>query len=314
MQTYNEENSSTLSVVIPIYNEEEVVGDTITLLMDTLSEKNLNYEVIIVNDGSTDGTKEVLSGLTNQYSTLRIITHPYNKGNGAAVKSGILAACGDWIVCMDGDGQHNPNDILKIIPYMGNYDLIVGARPTGKQTIWYREFANNVFNGLASSLTDFKIEDLTSGFRAFRASVISNYVHLFPLKFSYPTTSTLALLKGGHSVKYVPIEISHRKGGSSKIKILKDGWRFIMIILKIILLFEPLRVFLPISISSLLLAILSSVYGSIIRGSLYITNSSIVLFVFCLLTFMLGLISEQITALQLSLLEMRKMQITRQGE
>ncbi|MEW6740148.1 MAG: glycosyltransferase family 2 protein [Nitrospirota bacterium] len=294
-------NIPQLSVVLPVYQEYDVIRRVIMQLVKTLEQAELSFEIIVVDDGSTDGTREILHDLASSNPKhIHIICHPYNKGNGAAIKTGINAVRGEMIFCMDADGQHDPQNIFHMLPYMSEYDLIVGARTMNYQGKWYRNLANKFYNSLSSWLTKFPIKDLTSGCRLFRASIVKQYVHLFPARFSYPTTSTLAFIKGGHNVKYVPIEVHQRKGNRSKIKPLRDGWRFLIIILKIIVIFEPLRVFLPAAFVLFLLGCFSSTYSMLHLGRLHIPNSGVLLFISSVLIFLLGLISEQIAALHIS--------------
>jgi len=290
------------SIVLPIYNEKETIASTIVDCVNVLKETNLLFEIIAVDDHSVDGTIDVLEEYKQIYPhNLCIQYHPYNKGNGAAIKTGIKASRGEWICCMDADGQHDPRDIFEMMKYVEQYDLIVGARPIGKQKK-HREFANQFYNRFASWVTNFQIEDLTSGYRMFRSSIVKRFVPLFPAGFSYPTTSTLVMLKTGHNVKYVPINIRPRQGGKSKIRIFSDGWRFILIIFKILMLFDPIRVFMFISNGLMLLALFLFIQASIILGSLHIPNSSVLSFLSGILILSLGFISEQITSLQLVLL------------
>ena len=295
-----------LSIVLPVYNEKDTVSAVILDCINEFLAKFDRLEIIAVDDHSLDGTKEVLEELRCIYpDTIRVLMHPYNKGNGSAIKTGIKAATGEWICCMDADGQHRAADILEMLAFTEHYDLIVGARPPGKQKA-NREFANQFYNHLASWVTNFPIEDLTSGFRLFRASVIKRFVPLFPSGFSYPTTSTLVMLKTGHNVKYVPIHIHPRQGGNSKINLLKDGWRFIVIILKIFMLFDPIRVFWGVSFGFIFLALISFVDASMVVGSVHIPNSSVLFFLIGILILSLGFISEQITSIQLTLLDKDK--------
>ena len=288
-----------LSVVIPVYQERDVIAETIEELTDVLAQLNLLYEIVVVDDGSTDGTHEVLKELSVRFpGQLRIITHPYNKGNGAAVKIGISEARGESIVCMDADGQHDPHELQQMLPYLGDYDLVIGARSKDYKGAWHRKLANKLYNGLASWLAQFPIEDLTSGYRVFKASIVRKYVHLFPARFSYPATSTLAFIKGGHNVKFVPITTRLRQGNVSKIRLIRDGWLFLLIIIKSIVIFEPLRVFLPISLILFLLGILYTIYNILLIGRLYMPNTSVLLFVVSVLVALLGLIAEQIAAIR----------------
>ena len=292
------------SVVLPVYNEEETISSNILNLIGLFVQKDMDWEIVAVDDGSGDESYDTLKALEAEYpDALVVVRHPYNKGNGATIKTGIKAASGEVIICMDSDGQHDPEDILKMLPYIGEYDLVIGARPFKSDGTWYRNLANKFYNGLASWLTDFKIEDLTSGFRIFKADVVKKFYHLFPQRFSYPTTSTLAFLKGGYNIKYVPINIQPRKGGSSKIRLFRDGFRFTTIIFKIILLFEPMRVFLPVTILSFLLGLASMIVSIVQVGRLYVPNSSVILFVLSVLAFLMGVLAEHTTALQMAMIE-----------
>jgi len=234
---------------------------------------------------------------------LRLIRHPYNKGNGAAIKSGIRAARGAVIACLDADGQHDPADLVRLLPCAGEYDLVVGARTGANRGTFPRTLANRFFNALASWLTQFPIEDLTSGYRVFRASVVKRFVHLFPARFSYPATSTLAFIKGGYSVTYVPIEVRARRTGQSKIRLVADGWRFVVLIVKIVVIFEPLRVFLPAAGGLFALGVASSAYSTWVLGRPHIPNSGVLLFLVSILVVLLGLVAEEIAALQVSMRE-----------
>jgi glycosyltransferase involved in cell wall biosynthesis len=292
------------SIVLPVYNEEEIIPTTIAEIIELFVQKDLAWEIVAVDDGSSDNSFVVLKEMESEYpQSLQVFHHPYNKGNGAAIKTGIKVATGDYIICMDIDGQHDPEDILKMLPYLEDYDLIVGARPFKKDGTWYRNLANKFYNRLASSLTRFKVEDLTSGYRIFRADVVKKFYHLFPQRFSYPTTSTLALLKGGYNIKYVPINIRPRQAGASKIRLFRDGLRFTTIIFKIILLFEPMRVFIPVTIGSFVLGLIGLVISIIQVNRLYIPNSSVVLFVLGVISFLMGILAEHLTAIQMAIIE-----------
>jgi glycosyltransferase involved in cell wall biosynthesis len=209
-----------------------------------------------------------------------VVRHPYNIGNGAAVKSGIRRAGGDFVLIVDADGQHPPEDALRLIARLGDYDLVVGARSTETQATWARRAGNGAFNRLASYLTGRHIPDLTSGFRAARASGLREFLHLLPNGFSTPTTTTLAFLKAGYSVAFEPIH-ARQRSGQSKIRLARDGTKFLMIIFKIIMLFNPLRIFAP----------------NVVAHA-RIPNGSVLLLLFAVVVFLVGLVSEQISALR----------------
>jgi glycosyltransferase involved in cell wall biosynthesis len=227
---------------------------------------------------------------------VRVFSHPYNIGNGAAIKSGIRAATGDIFVFMDGDGQHNPEDIAKLLAHIPEFDMVVGARVKGSQASVGRGIGNRIYNWLGSYVSKFAIQDLTSGFRAVKADVARSFVYLLPNTYSYPTTITLGILRTGRSVKYIPITTRPRRKGSSNIKLFHDGVRFFMIIIRICTLYSPMRVFLPVSFIMFLLGTFRYLYSYIIEGRF--TNMSALLYVAAIIIFMMSLISEQICQLR----------------
>jgi len=272
-----------ISIIIPAYNE----GDAIKGLVENLKARYPDFEIIVVNDGSTDDT-----GAKAHQAGAKVYTHPYNIGNGAAVKSGIRIATGDILVFMDGDGQHQPQDVARLLEYFPQYDMVVGARTSTYKSSWYRGLANRMYNRLASFVTQFKVEDLTSGFRAVKAHVIKRFVYLLPNTYSYPSTITICVLRSGRSIKYLPVDVRKREGGKSKISIMADGTKFFIIIAKICTLYAPMRVFLPVSMLIFLLGLAYYLYTFFMFHRL--TNMVILLVIASFLTFMLGLISEQI--------------------
>ena len=274
---------SSVSIIIPAYNEEQGIGEIITRVNELYPEA----EIIVVNDGSTDDTAK-----TAQTAGAIVYSHPYNIGNGAAVKSGIRAATGDILVFMDGDGQHDPADIETMLANFPDYDMVVGARSSSGQASFGRAFGNKVYNWFASYVTKFSVKDLTSGFRAVKADIARNFVFLLPNTYSYPTTITLGVLRSGNSVKYVPIKVQKRQNGHSSIKIFQDGVKFFMIITRIATLFSPMRVFLPVSLFLFLLGFFRYAYTLVTEGRF--TNISALLFVSSVIIFMMSLISEQI--------------------
>lgn len=275
-----------LSIVLPAKNEAKSLGTLLAELRDLYPAA----EIIVVDDGSTDNTSQV-----SKDAGAKSVRHPYSMGNGAAIKTGARNATGHILVFMDADGQHAPADIKRLLQKLDQgFDMVVGARNHSSQASIGRRVANSAYNRLASFMTGFKIEDLTSGFRVVRARHFKKFLYLLPNGFSYPTTSTMAFFRSGLSVGYIPIEAGKREG-SSHIKIVKDGLRFLIIILKIGALFSPMRFFLPISTSLFFIGIAYYAYTYIHWGRL--TNMSALLFVSALLTFLIGILSEQISSL-----------------
>ncbi|MBW1726421.1 MAG: glycosyltransferase family 2 protein [Deltaproteobacteria bacterium] len=273
-----------VSIIIPAYNEGNVIRNVISEIKSLYPD----YEVLVINDGSTDDT----GAAANEAGAI-VYSHPYNIGNGAAVKTGIRIASGEILVLMDGDGQHRPEDIANLLKHLPEFDMVVGARHGKKdQASLLRNLGNKIYNRLASYVTRFPVEDLTSGFRAIKADIARNYLYLLPNTFSYPTTLTLGVLRSGRSLKYVRIKTSNRKKGKSKVKLFRDGVRFFLIIIKICTLYSPLRVFLPVSAIMFLLGLSYYLYTFLTWGRF--TNMSALLFMTSVLIFMMGLISEQI--------------------
>ena len=196
-----------VSIIIPVYNESKVIGELISEIKSELIEIDTEYEIIVVDDGSDDNSKFVAES-----AGAKVISHAYNIGNGAAVKTGIRNAVGQTIVLMDGDGQHKPKDINRLLEFIPQYDMVVGARIDNKTGSIHRNLANWIYNKFSSYISNFKIYDLTSGFRAIKREILSELLYLLPNTFSYPTTVTLSVIKSGFSVKYVPIQVKKRVG------------------------------------------------------------------------------------------------------
>jgi glycosyltransferase involved in cell wall biosynthesis len=272
-----------ISIIIPAYNE----ALSIVALVEEIRSGYPDSEIIVVDDGSTDETAAAALG-----AGAIVYSHPYNIGNGAAIKTGIRSATGDILVFLDADGQHNTQDISRLIELVSTYDMVVGERSFGGQASWGRAAGNIVYNWLGSYVTKFPIKDLTSGFRAVKADVARHFLHLLPNSYSYPTTLTLGVLRSGRSLKYIPIMAHKRRAGSSQIKLFRDGVRFFMIITKICTLYSPMRVFLPVSAAMFAMGLINYVHSYLTQGRF--TNMSALLFVTSVLIFMMSLISEQI--------------------
>jgi glycosyltransferase involved in cell wall biosynthesis len=272
-----------VSIVIPACNEAGAIGEVVAELLAAAPWR----EILVVDDGSTDDT-----GARAHASGARVVRHPYNKGNGAAVKTGIREARGEVVLLMDADGQHDAQEALALVAGIGGYDMLIGARSARDQSA-FRAFGNAVFNALASWLSERPIPDLTSGFRAARRDRLLEFLHLLPNGFSYPTTSCLAFLKAGYSVGFLPVRARPRVG-LSKIRPLRDGVRFLLIILKIVTLYSPLKVFFPVAASAFVTGVAYGAWnvwshGKIPMGSALLIQLAVVVFLF-------GLVSEQIAS------------------
>ena len=290
------------SIIMPAKNEAE----SLVKLLPVLTKNFPNAEIIVVDDGSTDNTVEIC----NQHQ-VKVISHVYSMGNGAAIKTGARNAEGKVLMFMDADGQHDPQDIQRLLDKINDgYDMVVGARQIDTHASLTRRIGNTLYNRLASWMTGFPIEDLTSGFRAARARHFRKFLYLLPNKFSYPTTSTMAFFRSGLPVGYVPIKALNRTGErKSHIRLFHDGFRFLIIILKIGALFSPMRFFLPISATLFIVAL--SYYGYTYFTASRLTNMSTILFLSSLFTFLIGIVSEQISALHYKDIEESKRRTAR---
>lgn len=275
-----------ISIVLPAKNE----AANLAMLLPKLRAGFPDAEVIVVDDGSSDDTRDICLE-----ANVNVLSHPYSMGNGAAVKSGARAASGDILVFMDADGQHDPQDIHRLLARLSDgYDMVVGARSWRSQAGMQRALGNSVYNRIASVMTGHRIEDLTSGFRAVRAEKFRKFLYLLPNGFSYPTTITMAFFRSAYPVAYVPIHAGKREG-MSNIRLFKDGVRFFVIIMKIGALFSPMRLFLPVSL--LFFATGLGYYSYTYFKSGRLTIMSALLFIAAMLTFLIGIVSEQVSSL-----------------
>ena len=274
------------SVVIPAFNEAASIGEVVRDLAAAAPWR----EILVVDDGSSDET-----GAQAAAAGARVLRHPYNKGNGAAVKTGIREAAGAFILIADGDGQHRPADATRLVSHLGSYDLVVGARSRETHASVSRRIGNATLNAIASFLTEQRIPDLTSGFRAARRDQLLEFLHLLPNGFSTPTTTTLAFIKAGYSVRFEPVDAAQR-AGVSKIRLGSDGVHFFLILLKVITIFSPLRLFVPISAGAF---VVGAGYGIwTVATQSHVTNSSVLLIVLSVVILLVGLVSEQISSLR----------------
>lgn len=275
-----------LSIIIPACNEAAALRKTLPLLLETYPAA----QIIIVNDGSSDDTAKVCRDFP-----VTVIEHPYQKGNGAAIKTGARAATGDICVFMDADGQHKPKEIHKLLDKINdNYDMAIGARDFNSHASLARGLANGFYNWLAGKVTGHRIDDLTSGFRAARSDQFREFINILPNGFSYPTTITMAFLRVGYSVGFTPVEVASRRG-RSHIKLLRDGVKFLLIIFRVGVLYSPLKIFFPFSAVLFSSGLGYYLYTYLSQGRF--TNMGILLFLVSVFVFLVGLISEQITFL-----------------
>ncbi|MBI1874907.1 MAG: glycosyltransferase family 2 protein [Acidobacteria bacterium] len=274
------------SIVIPAYNEGPVIGRVVATLVASARW----HQILVVDDGSTDDT-----GAAAERHGATVVRHPYNKGNGAAIKSGIRRASGEYTLIIDADGQHRPDDAIRLVGRLGDFDLVVGARNGRTHASPVRRLGNGILDWLAGYLSGTRIPDLTSGFRAARTEYLREFIHLLPNGFSSPTTITLSFLKAGYNVAFEPIDAESRVG-RSKIRLLRDGLTFLLIVFRVITIFSPLRIFFPISAAAFVLGAGYAVWT--IATQSHVTNSSVLLIMLAVVVFLVGLVSEQIASLR----------------
>jgi len=280
----------TMSIVVPAFNEAENISIVLESLVSLGS--NDEIEIIVVDDGSSDRTAEVAANFP-----VIVLRHPYNKGYGAALKTGLARAQGDLIIFFDADGQHRPEDIHRLLDMASTYDLVIGARTAQSDQGWIRRPGKFVLGLIANLMVGRKIPDLNSGLRLVHKHVVNRFIHLLPQGFSFSTTSTIAAYHFGFNVGYVPVTTARRQGGKSSVRQVRHGSETILLILRLITLFEPLKVFLPIS----LFLLLASVVSGIVDGFYYaqgLADTTILLFLSFLIIFFLGLVTDQISALR----------------
>jgi len=279
-----------VSFIVPAYNEEKAAPEAVRELRDFLKKLDgVEFEIIVVNDGSTDRTGEVL----REIEGIKLIEHLYNKGYGASLKTGVKNAKFDWVFFFDADGQAKPEEISKLLKYIGDFDMVIGSR-LNKKASFLRKPGRAFLHWLANYLADFKIPDLNCGFRVVKKEKIREFWHLLPDSFSLTTTLTLAFLKSGLNIKYVPIEVNKRAGGKSIVKV-KHAFKTFFLIFRTIMLFSPLRVFIPAAGFLFLLGTASFIYD---LSRLNLGDTTVLLFVSSLTIFLFGLVADQLSAIR----------------
>lgn len=279
-------NAAATSIVIPAFNEAASIGPLVRDLRSTARW----HEVLVIDDGSRDDTAARATD-----AGARVVRHPYNKGNGAAVKTGIRHSTGAFVLIIDADGQHQPADALRLVAHLDTHDLVIGARSPGTQASAARRAGNAALNWIATYLAEQPIPDLTSGFRAARRECLVEFLHLLPNGFSTPTTTTLAFMKAGYSVRFEQVE-ARRRPGASHIRLASDGVGFMVILFKVITIYSPMRIFLPVSAAALLVGAVYALWTVFTQS--HVTNSSVLLIVLGVVVFLVGLVSEQISSLR----------------
>jgi glycosyltransferase involved in cell wall biosynthesis len=287
-------NNVRVSVIIPAYNEAKTIRDVVQEILACPAADQI-AEVLVIDDGSTDGTGEDLEDLPK----VRVVRQPYNKGNGAAIKTGLRMAQGDAIVVIDGDGQHPPADVPRLLEQLDRYDLVVGARGEESQTTAFRDVGNLLLRRFASFLIEREIPDLTSGFRAFKRTLALEFIHLYPNGFSFPSTITLAFIASGYSVGFLPYHSLRRKPGTkSKIHPFSDGARFLMLITRLVTLFNPMRVFLPVSVFMALIGLAITIRNLLVFEEFSV--GGVLFLIVGINVFFFGLVVDQLATLRLA--------------
>ncbi len=282
------ERQHEVSIIIPAYNEETGIRGTLQKLID--GGYHEKYEIIVVDDGSTDKTREI-----SESFPVRVIPHTVNKGYGAALKTGIRKATGDKIVFMDSDGQHDPAYLDELVQLLEEHEMVIGCRTADSFQVKSRVAGKKVIRWVGEFLVEQKMPDYNSGFRGFRKDLIMQMLHIMPNGFSFSTTSTLAFMKEGYSIGTFPIVVEERVGRKSNVKFFKDGPKTLMLLLRIIMLFNPLKIFLPVSVIFGTAGIAFGIYGYIIASRF--SNGAIILTIFGMILFFIGLIADQIALL-----------------
>ena len=280
-----------LTIIIPVYNEEQAIESTLDELIPVA--KSHAWQIVVVNDGSKDKTGMLLKSYS---AKCRIINHPYNRGYGAALKTGIRNTETEVIAIYDSDGQHRPADLVRLWKEIPFYDMVIGERAEGSKVDLFRVPGKWLMSHAANFIVGQRILDINSGLRVFRRDFIKKVLHLMPEGFSFTSTSTVAALKMGFTVGFIPIQ-TRKRIGSSTVRQVRHGFMAVMLILRLVILFSPLRIFLPVAVSMILVGILYTIY-IISTVRLMLANGALLCFSSALIIFFFGLLVDQVSSMR----------------
>ncbi len=287
-------NPADVTIIVPAYNESGAIGQVAASLQEHFSA----CKIIIIDDGSTDGTGAIIDGLRG----VTALHHDRNRGYGAALKTGIRAASTTYVLMCDADGQHRIEDIRKVMDSAEGYDMVVGIRGEGSHAPLARRPGKFILRHFANYLVGEKLPDFNSGLRIFRREVIERYMHLASDKFSFSTTSSFAMLKTNQRIKYVPIIVNERIGKST-VRQLRHGTDTLMLMLRLTMLYDPLKVFLDVTKLFFLLSAASLGYDLYVYGKLKMSQGTLLLAIATILVFLFGLVCDQVSAMRRELHE-----------
>lgn len=275
-----------VSVIIPAFNEAEGIAGLLEKLVALDYHKK--YEVIVIDDGSSDSTAEIV----NRFP-VRLIKHHTNKGYGAALKTGIRKAHGQKVVMLDSDGQHDPVYIPQIVDLLEEHELVIGERTSDSFQVKNRQGGKKLIRYVGEYLFDQKLPDFNSGLRGFDRDLIRGMLHMMPNGFSFSTTSTMAFIKEGYSIGTLPIMVTERQGRPSNVKFVRDGSKTMLLLFRIIMLFNPLKIFFPMSVLITSIGVIWGVYAYMFAGRF--ANSATIITMLGMFLFFIGLVADQIS-------------------
>ncbi len=277
-----------ISIIIPVYNEEESIVSLLKEMEDVMNSSRLSYEIIVVNDGSTDRTGELLR---KSESSIRIFNHKINRGYGASLKTGICNAQYEIVVITDADGTYPHKRIPELVSHMKDYDMVVGARTgVSVKVPLIRKPAKWVIARLANYLTGVKIPDLNSGLRVMKKAIVNEFARLLPDQFSYTGTITIAMLTNGYQVKYIPVDY-YARIGQSKIKPIRDMLNFMQLIVRTVMYFNPLKIFIPLSLVLFFMSVGVFLYSYFFTPKV-MDVTTVILFVSAIQVLAIGMVAD----------------------